>query len=95
MLIATSTPFADTVFPGFHFKEGEEKRQAVNRWIREGGASDGVIDFDAAERHQVHPDHIAAQYDLADHLHPNEAGYQRMGEAVDLSLLRKTLFKGT
>ena len=86
---ATLTPFADTIFPGFYSKEGEKKRQAVNRWIREGGAFDGVIDFDAAVRDPVHPDHITAQYDVGDHLHPNDAGHRRMGEAVDLALLHK------
>ena len=88
ILGATSTPFADT-YPRYYSKEGEEKRQTVNRWIRVGGAFDGVIDFEAAVRDPVHPDHFAAQYDLGDHLHPNDAGYRRMGEAVDLALLRK------
>jgi lysophospholipase L1-like esterase len=91
ILGATLTPFADTIYPGYYSKEGEEKRQAVNRWIREGGAFDGVIDFDAAVRDSVHPDHIAPQFDVGDHLHPNDAGYRRMGEAVDLRLLRKKL----
>jgi lysophospholipase L1-like esterase len=27
-------------------------------------------------------------YDSGDHLHPNNAGYQAMGNAVDLKLLR-------
>jgi lysophospholipase L1-like esterase len=89
VLGATLTPFADTIYPGYYSKEGEEKRQAVNRWIREGGAFDGVIDFDAAVRDPIHRDHIAAQFDDGDHLHPNDAGYRRMGEAVDLVLLRK------
>jgi lysophospholipase L1-like esterase len=89
VLGATLTPFADTIYSGYYTKEGEQKRQAVNRWIREGGALDGVIDFDAVVRDPVHPDHIAAQYDVGDHLHPNDAGYRRMGEAVDLALLRK------
>jgi lysophospholipase L1-like esterase len=95
VLGATLTPFADTIGPGYYSKEGEEKRQAVNRWIREGDAFDGVIDFDAVLRDPVHTDHIAAQYDGGDHLHPNDAGYRRMGEAVDLALLRKKSPKGT
>jgi lysophospholipase L1-like esterase len=47
-----------------------------------------VIDFEAAVRDPLHPDHFAAQYDSGDHLHPNDAGYRRMGESVDLALLR-------
>jgi lysophospholipase L1-like esterase len=89
ILGATLTPFADSTSPGFYSKEGEEKRQAVNRWIREGCAFDGVIDFDAVLRDPVHTDHIAAQFNDGDHVHPNDAGYRRMGEAVDLALLSK------
>ena len=33
---------------------GEQKRQAVNEWIRSSGAYDGVIDFDAAVRDPGH-----------------------------------------
>jgi lysophospholipase L1-like esterase len=87
ILGATLTPYADTVFPGYYTPNGETKRQAVNRWIRESGAFDGVIDFDAVVRDPDHPDHIAAQYDFGDHLHPNDAGYRKMGESIDLSLL--------
>ncbi len=86
---ATLTPYADTVYPGFYTKEGEVKRQAVNRWIRESDVLDGVLDFDAVVRDPALPDHIAAAYDCGDHLHPNDAGYRKMGEAIDLSLLRK------
>jgi lysophospholipase L1-like esterase len=28
-------------------------------------------------------------YDSGDHLHPNDAGYRAMGEAIDLALFRK------
>ena len=87
ILGATLTPYADTVFPGYFTQEGEASRQAVNHFIREGGAFDGVIDFDAVVRDPAHPDHIAAAYDFGDHLHPNDAGYRKMGEAIDLNQL--------
>jgi lysophospholipase L1-like esterase len=66
--------------------EGETKRQAVNSWIRTGGAFDGVIDFDAAVRDPNHPTKVLPAYDSGDHLHPSDAGYQAMANAVDLSL---------
>ncbi|MBE7212799.1 MAG: SGNH/GDSL hydrolase family protein [Gluconacetobacter diazotrophicus] len=87
VLGATLTPFADTVFPGYFSAAGEAKRVAVNDWIRHGGAFDAVIDFDAALRDPAHPDHIAPQYDHGDHLHPNDAGYRRMADTVDLASL--------
>jgi lysophospholipase L1-like esterase len=87
ILGATLTPYADTVFPGYFSKDGEIERQAVNRWIRESGVFDGVIDFDAVVRDPARPDHILAEYDFGDHLHPNDAGYRKMGEAIDLSTL--------
>jgi lysophospholipase L1-like esterase len=34
------------------------------------------------------PEAIAAPYDSGDHLHPNDAGYRAMGEAVDLKLFQ-------
>ena len=85
---ATLTPYAGTVFPGYYTQAGEVKRQAVNQWIRTGGQFDGVIDFDAVVRDSARPDHIAPEYDHGDHLHPNDAGYRKMGEAVDLKLLQ-------
>lgn len=65
--------------------EGEAKREAVNNWIRNGDF-DAVIDFGAAVRDPDHPTRIRADYDVGDHLHPNDAGYLAMGEAVDLKL---------
>ena len=87
ILGATLTPYADTVFPGYFSEEGEASRQAVNHFIREGGAFDGVIDFDAVVRDPARPDHIAGAYDFGDHLHPNDAGYRKMGESIDLNQL--------
>jgi lysophospholipase L1-like esterase len=33
-----------------------------------------------------HPTRIRADCDVGDHLHPNDAGYRAMGDAVDLKL---------
>jgi lysophospholipase L1-like esterase len=82
---ATLTPYEGTVFHGYYQPEGEAKREAVNKWIR-NGEFDAVIDFDAVVRDPEHPTHIRAEYDVGDHLHPNDAGYRAMGEAVDLKL---------
>jgi lysophospholipase L1-like esterase len=84
----TLTPFEGTAFPGYYSLEGEAKRQAVNRWIRTSGAYDAVIDFDAAVRDPAHPTRILPAYDCGDHLHPNDAGYAAMANAVDLRLFQ-------
>jgi lysophospholipase L1-like esterase len=88
---ATLTPFEDT-FKGsplasYYSAAKEQKRQAVNKWIRESGAFDGVIDFDAVVRDPNRPTYVQAAYDSGDHLHPNDAGYKAMAESIDLRLL--------
>jgi lysophospholipase L1-like esterase len=83
---ATLTPYEGTVFHGYYQPAGEAKREAVNAWIRRGGYFDGVIDFDAVVRDPDHPSRIRPDYDVGDHLHPNDAGYRAMGDAVDLKL---------
>ncbi|HZP49344.1 MAG TPA: SGNH/GDSL hydrolase family protein [Vicinamibacterales bacterium] len=80
---ATLTPFEGAAY----FTEtGERKRQALNDWIRNGRAYDGVIDFDAATRDAQQPRHLRAEFDRGDHLHPSDAGYQAMANAINLSL---------
>lgn len=85
----TLTPFEGTIFPGYFSAAGEAKRQAVNQWIRTSGAYDAVIDFDAATRDPSHPTRFLPAYDSGDHLHPNDAGYQAMANAIDLELFRR------
>jgi lysophospholipase L1-like esterase len=82
---ATLTPFYGAAY---YTEVGEAKRQAVNDWIRTSKAYDGVIDFDKATRDPNDPKKFLAQYDSCDHLHPSDAGYKAMAEAVDLGLLR-------
>ncbi|MGZ6014434.1 MAG: SGNH/GDSL hydrolase family protein [Phenylobacterium sp.] len=67
---------------------GEAERQKLNEWIRTSHEFDGVIDFDAAIRDPAKPDHMKADLQSGDWLHPNDAGYRVMGDAVDLRLFR-------
>jgi len=66
--------------------EGEADRKTINAWIRESGAFDAVIDFDAVVRDSVDPDYLAEQYDLGDFVHPSPVGLTAMGRAIDLAL---------
>ncbi|MDB5951371.1 MAG: family lipase [Massilia sp.] len=63
-------------------------RQALNNWIRNSDAFDGVIDFDRITRDPSNPLRFRPAYDSGDHLHPNDLGYQAMGNAVPLELFR-------
>ncbi|MEP6491237.1 MAG: SGNH/GDSL hydrolase family protein [bacterium] len=67
----------------------EAVRQAVNAFIRTSGAFDGVIDFDAITRDPADPTRFLPAYDSGDHLHPGDAGYKAMGQAIDLTLFRR------
>ncbi len=88
---ATLTPFEDTFkgkpLEGYYNTDKEQKRQAVNRWIRSSGAFDGVIDFDAVTRDPNRPAHILAAFDSGDHLHPQDDGYKAMADSIDLKML--------
>jgi lysophospholipase L1-like esterase len=80
---ATLTPY---VGAGYASPPGEETREAVNNWMRTSGVFDGVIDFDKATSDPAKPNTFLPSVDSGDHLHPDDAGYQVMGSAIDLSL---------
>jgi lysophospholipase L1-like esterase len=63
-----------------------QARQTLNAFMREGGAFDGVVDFDAAVRDPADPEAFRVDAARDDRLHPNDEGYRLMAEAVDLSL---------
>ena len=77
-----------TPFEGAYYSKdkGEATREAVNTWIRTSGAYDAVVDFEAATRDPKNPKRFLPGFDPGDHLHPNDAGYQAMANAVDLSI---------
>jgi lysophospholipase L1-like esterase len=83
--------FGATLLPyqgaDYYTAAGEAKREAVNAWIRTSGAFDGVIDFDHVMRDPVDPLALNPGYDSGDHLHPDNAGYQAMADAINLPLL--------
>lgn len=83
----TVMPFLGSEY--YHPSEQTEvDRQRLNQWIRTSGIFDGVVDFDQIMRDPSRPGYLAAEVDSGDHLHPNPAGYKRMGEAIPLNLLQ-------
>ncbi len=86
---ATLTPFIGTVFEGYYSDEKESRRQTINAWIRHQTVFDGVIDFDKAVEDPVTSGHLRPDYDVGDHLHPNDAGAAAMAAAIPLGLFDK------
>jgi lysophospholipase L1-like esterase len=85
--LATLLPFKGTM-PPYYGESGETLRGIVNTWIRSNQDIDGVIDFDRATQDSTDALIMNATYDSGDHLHPNDAGYQRMATSIDLALFR-------
>jgi lysophospholipase L1-like esterase len=80
---ATILPFKKS----FYYTDYREAaRNTVNAWIRTSGNFDAVIDFDKAMRDSTNSLSILPVAQSGDYLHPNEAGYKMMGEAIDVSL---------
>src|SRR3989442_10795147 len=79
----TLTPYEGAAY---YSEKGEEVRQAVNRWIRTGGAFDMVVDYDAVTRDSSNPKTFKAGFNDGDHLHPNDAGYKAMADSIDLGI---------
>ena len=88
---ATLTPFNNAFggspLEGYYNDDKEAARVAVNDWIRTSGAFDGVIDFDAVVQDPANPNKILPAFNKGDDLHPNDAGYEAMANAIDLSLI--------
>lgn len=66
----------------YYTPHGNRVRQEVNRWIRTSGAFDSVADFDKVLRDPLDPARLLPKYDSGDHLHPNDAGYLAIADAI-------------
>ncbi|MGX1883230.1 SGNH/GDSL hydrolase family protein [Streptomyces sp. NPDC055287] len=83
---ATLTPIRGSIYDT---DANEKKRDAVNHWIRTSGEYDAVVDLDRtlADPSPGNGDRLLPAYDSGDHLHPGDAGYRAMAEALDLDTL--------
>ena len=85
--IGTLTPYENETFvPGCWNPSREKVRLAVNDWIRAQNDFDATIDFDRALRDPANPSKLLPKWDCGDHLHPSDAGYNHMGDCIDLGL---------
>ena len=83
---ATLTPFG-----GFVLSRPRRRKRSVRRSTTgfvPSGEYDAVIDFDAVVRDPSIPTQLRSDYDSGDHLHPNDLGYESMGNAIDLALFK-------
>ena len=75
VLGATLTPYKGAFYAS---DAGEAAREATNAWIKTSGAFDGVIDFAAVVADPNDPLSFAPAFNDRDHLHPNDAGYDKI-----------------
>lgn len=85
VILATILPYKGA---GYWSEAGETVRQQVNAWIRDNDVADGAVDFDRAIADPADPLRMAKPYDIGDALHPNDAGFRVMADAIPLKLLR-------
>jgi lysophospholipase L1-like esterase len=85
---ATLLPLGGVRRPFEHSDAGEAARQQVNAWIRDDAPFDAIVDLDLAMRDPGEPTRLSARFDSGDHLHPNDAGYAAIAEAVHAACLR-------
>ena len=94
VIVATLTSALGSSNAAHGSPEQDEKRKALNEFIRTSGLFDGVADFDKATL-DPQTGGIKAEFvpesttgGPGDKLHPNRAGYLAMGMAIDLDLLK-------
>lgn len=78
VILATLLPWKGATLFGAPFGDaaGEQKRLAVNAWIRANRTVHAVLDLEAAVRDPSDPARLDPRFDAGDHLHGNAAGYQ-------------------
>jgi lysophospholipase L1-like esterase len=64
-----------------------ETAEAVNRWIRGESGFDHIIDFQPVLEDPDRPGYLEESL-TSDKVHPNQAGYTAMANAIDLSIFR-------
>jgi len=83
--------WSGTLLPIYGWRTYNEMRDGMrrqfNEWLRTSPEFDGCIDFDLAVRDPERPEAFAPGYDSGDHLHPSEAAYKRMAEAVPMDII--------
>lgn len=86
---ATVPPFEGalegTQFAGHYSPAKDALRREFNDWIRAEAPLAQVLDVDRLLRDPARPSRLLPRFDSGDHLHPGDAGYEAMAQAVDLA----------
>lgn len=84
--------WSGTLLPIRGWRTFNDQREAMrcdfNVWARTSTIFDGCVDFDKAVRDEADPSSFRKGFDSGDHLHPSEAAYEAMAEAVPEELLK-------
>jgi lysophospholipase L1-like esterase len=70
----------------YYNQYSESCRQTVNKWVRDSGYFDAVIDFDKYTRSKTDTTKLGIASYQNDSLHPTAAGYKLMADSIDLNL---------
>lgn len=86
---ATITPLsapANVTIQPYSHPEREVTRQRINKFIRESGTFDVVVDFDKFLADPNIPSQLNPLYDSGDYLHPSVAGYQHLADRFPVQI---------
>jgi lysophospholipase L1-like esterase len=89
---ATITPFsapANVTIQPYSDPQRENTRQRINKFIRESGTFDAVVDFDKLLADPKVPSQLDARYDSGDYLHPSVAGYQLIADKFPVGIFEE------
>ncbi len=82
--------WSGTLLPIYGWRTYNENRDKLriefNKWLLTSPSFDGCVDFDKAVRKESQPNAFADGFDSGDHLHPSEAAYKAMADAVPVEL---------
>jgi lysophospholipase L1-like esterase len=89
---ATITPFSapsNVTIQPYSDPLREQTRQRVNKFIRESGTFDEVVDFDKWLADPKIPSQLNPEYDGGDYLHPSVQGYQYLADKFPVDIFSK------
>jgi lysophospholipase L1-like esterase len=92
MFGATITPFSapsNVTIQPYSDPLREQTRQRVNKFIRESGTFDEVVDFDKWLADPKIPSQLNPEYDGGDYLHPSVQGYQYLADKFPVDIFSK------